>query len=119
MGVFHDLHGPRGGGDLNGTSVELYVTRDAPNSRPLLCVDVFNHAAESGMSGSVTPARRPREDDESEAGSFESSVDGEGTPRSNVAKRARLDNNDSEGDGSPEVHFQYDFLYTTQWLTHF
>ena len=48
------------------------------------------------MSGSVTPARRPREDDESDVEDYEVSIDGEGSARSNGSKRPRL--NDEDGD---------------------
>lgn len=51
------------------------------------------------MSGSVTTARRPREDDESEVAEYEVSIDGEGSARSNGSKRQRLD----DEDGSDEV----------------
>ena len=54
------------------------------------------------MSGSVTPARRPREDDESEIEEYEVSIDGEGSARSNGSKRQRLDDEDN-GDEVSEV----------------
>lgn len=58
------------------------------------------------MSGSVTPARRTREESDSEdEGDFEVSVDGESSARSNRSKRARLDerdSNDEEDEGEDE-----------------
>lgn len=48
------------------------------------------------MSGSVTPARRRREDDESDEEDYEVSIDGE--VRSSGSKRARLDDGVDEDD---------------------
>ena len=51
----------------------------------------FAQHESGGMSGSVTPARRSRdESDDGEEEDFEVSVDGESPPRSNRSKRARL-----------------------------
>ncbi|KAK3721811.1 Structural maintenance of chromosomes protein 5 [Vermiconidia calcicola] len=50
------------------------------------------------MSGTVTPARRPREEEESEGEDYEISIDGEGSARSNRSKRARLDQGSDGGD---------------------
>ena len=51
----------------------------------------------SPFSEFVTPARRQREEDESD---FDVSVDGEGSERSNASKRPRLDANDSDDEVS-------------------
>ena len=50
------------------------------------------------MSGSVTPARRPREEDESEIEDYEVSIDREGSVRSNGSKRVRLDEGSEDGE---------------------
>ena len=50
------------------------------------------------MSGSVTPARRPREDDESGPEDFDVSIDGQDPVRSSGSKRARLDVSDGQED---------------------
>ena len=56
------------------------------------------------MSRSVTPARRRREEDESEAEYYEVSIDGESSVRSNGSKRPRLDEgSDGEADKVSEV----------------
>lgn len=59
-------------------------------------------ATTATMSGSVTPARRPQEDDDSEIEEFDVSVDGEGSPRSSASKRPRLDKDASEDEGSEQ-----------------
>ena len=57
------------------------------------------------MSGSVTPARRRREEDESDEEDYEVSIDGE--VRSSGSKRARLDDGvdreDEKDDDEEEV----------------
>lgn len=58
------------------------------------------------MSGSVTPARRPRDDDGSggDEDDFDVSIDGEGSARSTSSKRARLDiSDDGVCDGAPSA----------------
>lgn len=50
------------------------------------------------MSGSVTPARRRREDDDSDIEDFVPSIDGEDAPRSSGRKRARVDNGNDDDD---------------------
>jgi len=54
------------------------------------------------MSGSVTPARRRREDDDSDIEDFEPSVDGEDAPRSSGRKRARVDNGNDDDERDEE-----------------
>lgn len=54
------------------------------------------------MPGSVTPARRSREDSDDDEEDFEVSVDGESPPGSNRSKRARLDDEASEQDEEEE-----------------
>ncbi|KAK5175055.1 Structural maintenance of chromosomes protein 5 [Saxophila tyrrhenica] len=54
------------------------------------------------MSGSVTPARRPREEDDSDIEDFEPSVDGEGSARSTGRKRARVGDDYGEEDANDD-----------------
>src|SRR6478752_4575882 len=54
------------------------------------------------MSGSVTPARRRCEDDDSEIEDFSPSVDGDEAPRSSGRKRARVDTGPVESEHGDE-----------------
>lgn len=51
----------------------------------------------------MTPARRRHEELNSEVESFEPSIDGEGSARSNGSKRRRLDDDEEDEDDTPEV----------------